>query len=87
MSVSPGGLGGLRGLIHVCPILENIGVLVIPDQMAISRAHEVFNQVVNSKTNHKKGKSKRSVLMLQIAQKNKHLKYFDKIIILPHNEI
>lgn len=43
MSASPGGLGGLRGLVHVRAILENISVLVIPDQIAISKAHEVFN--------------------------------------------
>jgi NAD(P)H-dependent FMN reductase len=43
MSTSPGGLGGLRGLVHVRAILENISVLVIPDQIAIAKAHEVFN--------------------------------------------
>lgn len=43
MSASPGGLGGLRGLIHVRAILENISVLVIPEQIAIAKAHEVFN--------------------------------------------
>lgn len=43
MSASPGGLGGLRGLVHVRAILENISVLVIPDQIAIAKAHEVFN--------------------------------------------
>ncbi|TLX78053.1 MAG: NAD(P)H-dependent oxidoreductase [Thaumarchaeota archaeon] len=43
MSASLGGFGGLRGLVTVRSILENIGVLVIPDQVAIAKAHEVFN--------------------------------------------
>ena len=43
MSASLGGFGGLRGLVTVRSILENIGVLVIPDQVAIAKAHEAFN--------------------------------------------
>lgn len=42
MSASPGQLGGLRGLVHLRAILGNISVLVLPDQRAISRAHEQF---------------------------------------------
>jgi chromate reductase, NAD(P)H dehydrogenase (quinone) len=43
MSASPGALGGLRGLVHVRSILGNLGVIVLPDQLAVARAHEGLN--------------------------------------------
>ncbi len=42
MSASPGRLGGLRGLVHVRSILGNIGVVVLPEQIAVSEAHGSF---------------------------------------------
>lgn len=42
LAASPGALGGLRGLVHVRSILGNIGVIVLPLQVAVARAHEAF---------------------------------------------
>ncbi|MEQ9639644.1 MAG: NAD(P)H-dependent oxidoreductase [Alphaproteobacteria bacterium] len=43
VSASPGGLGGLRGLVHVRAILGNIQVTVIPQQAAIGGAGGAFD--------------------------------------------
>lgn len=43
MSASPGALGGLRGLVTVRSILSNIHVLVLPDQLSVGKAHELFD--------------------------------------------
>ncbi len=42
LSASPGALGGLRGLVHLRSILQNIGILVMPDQYALVNAHQAF---------------------------------------------
>lgn len=42
MSASPGALGGLRGLVTVRSILGNIGVIVLPEQVAVAKAADAF---------------------------------------------
>lgn len=42
LAASPGALGGLRGLVHVRAILQNIQVMVVPDQFAVPKASEAF---------------------------------------------
>ena len=43
MSASPGALGGLRGLVVVRMLLNNINMIVLPDQIAVSQAKSAFN--------------------------------------------
>ena len=44
MSASPGTLGGLRGLIQLKQVLGNMDVLVLPQQVTLSRATEAFTK-------------------------------------------
>ena len=42
MATSPGALGGLRGLVHIRSILSNLGVIVLPQQLAVPGAARAF---------------------------------------------
>lgn len=50
LSASPGGLGGLRGLVHLRSILENIYTYVLPAQKTIPNAAEAFDAQGNLKS-------------------------------------
>ena len=44
VSATPGGLGGIRGLIQLRTLLSGIGVHVVPTQLGVGSAHEVVSQ-------------------------------------------
>jgi chromate reductase, NAD(P)H dehydrogenase (quinone) len=43
ISASPGQLGGLRSQTGMRAVLDKLGMIVIPDSMALSAAHEAFD--------------------------------------------
>jgi len=44
MAASPGGFGGIRALATLRGILENLGSIVVPKQLALPRAHDAFTE-------------------------------------------
>lgn len=44
LAASPGELGGLRGLRHLRQILTQVGMIVVPTEYALSKAHESFDE-------------------------------------------
>lgn len=55
ISASPGGLGGMRGLPHAKLLLENLGILVLPQTHAVGSAHDVFGADDFDGSRHAKG--------------------------------
>ena len=63
-SASPGGMGGLRGLSQLRLVLElGLGALVLPDQFAVPRAMDAFDE-----HNHLKNKDSQEQFKLVIQK-------------------
>ncbi|MGB0951760.1 MAG: NADPH-dependent FMN reductase [Planctomycetota bacterium] len=43
-ATSPGGLGGMRGLVHVRAILSGLGVHVVPGDLAVGSGFQAFRE-------------------------------------------
>lgn len=71
MSASPGGLGGMRGLVHVRSMFGNIYSIVLPQQKSISNAGEAFD----ASGNLKDAKAQQDVLNLGKALTEFLVKY------------
>jgi chromate reductase, NAD(P)H dehydrogenase (quinone) len=54
LAASPGALGGLRGLVTVRSILGSIKVIVMPDQLAVAKAYEAFDEAGDLKDSKQK---------------------------------
>ena len=49
LSASPGSKGGAKGLIHLKDIVEDIGGIVLEQQLSLPKAHEAFDEQGNLK--------------------------------------
>lgn len=71
-AASPGGFGGLRGLVPLRMMLSNIGVIMVPTQIAISFASNVFDEAGNLSDEKQKSMLKGVVeQFIDIAKKQK----------------
>jgi NAD(P)H-dependent FMN reductase len=53
MAASPGGLGGMRVLVTLRMLMENLGTMVLPTQQAVGNGFSLFDeqgQITDAKT-------------------------------------
>ena len=60
-AVSPGGLGGLRGLVSLRMMLGNIGVTVVPSQVAVGSGFQAFDENEHLKDDRQAGMLKATI--------------------------
>lgn len=61
MSASPGAMGGLRGLVHIRSIMENIQTMVITEQVAVAQAATAFSEDGEKLVDEKKDAAVRKI--------------------------
>jgi chromate reductase len=66
VAASPGGLGGLRGLVPLRMLLGNIQVLVLPQQLALASAMSAFDEQ-GQLVDEQKGKALGAIVATLIA--------------------
>ena len=72
VSASPGGFGGLRGLTHLRVLLNNLNILVIPQQVSIGGAFGAFDDQGNLKDEKQQTMLKSLVNELILVSKVKY---------------
>ena len=60
-AVSPGGLGGLRGLVPLRMMLGNIGVTVVPSQVTVGSGFQAFDENEHLKDDRQAGMLKATI--------------------------
>jgi chromate reductase, NAD(P)H dehydrogenase (quinone) len=72
-SASPGGFGGMRSLLALRQVLElGLGALVLPDQVAVARAREAFDEHGHLKDKGQQERLKGAIVKLARAAKLLH---------------
>lgn len=72
VAASPGGLGGLRGLVPLRMWLSNISIHVIPAQFALSGAFKAFDE--NGKLTDERQKDALKAVIVQLIETTQALK-------------
>jgi len=72
VAASPGGFGGLRGLLPLRMMLGNMSVIVIPEQLAISHANKCFDEDGQLTDEHHNNTLSRVVSrLIEVTENNK----------------
>jgi len=70
MATSPGALGGMRGLVFLRMLLSNMGIIVVPEQQAIAKGFQAFDENGNlSEENQQKAVMNIGIKVAEVSAK------------------